>query len=67
MSNADSEVCFHCGWLGWCVAACPLGDPASSISPRISTSPRLDEELDEENFEIVLGEDKPAPPQSSPE
>ncbi len=55
----DLIPCYQCGWLGMCVIACPLRDPARSISPDCSTHPNVDTLDEDEAFEIVLA-DKPA-------
>ncbi len=55
-------ACAQCGWLGMCVIACPLADPARLISPGCTTAPGLDKALDDEAFEIVADEPNAAPP-----
>ncbi len=51
-------TCTQCGWLGLCVVACPLSDPARMISPSISTAPGIEEEEDTA-FEIVWQDEEP--------
>ncbi len=52
----------QCGWLGLCLMACPLWDPARRIPPTGSTAPGLDDAREDERYEIVISEDAAGKP-----
>ncbi len=62
--TTDYDLCYQCGWLGLCVVACPLADPARAIRPDASTHPDIQDAGANDEFEIVI-ESQPAP-QSRP-
>ncbi len=52
----DLLACYHCGWLGMCIVACPLVDPTQVVSRASHSASDLDLRLDDSAFEIAADE-----------